>query len=349
MDVNQALKILGLEQSAGLNEIKEAYRDLAKVWHPDRFQNDPRLRQKAEERFKKINEAYQSLQSHSPLPSPGSSPTQQAEAEQGSELPVSVAELRACGVSETQLPAVLRGMCVLGEAGLAAEDIADAIYSSPLVLDALSDRDYEGAKRLAFLRLAECVAELRNCGVPEDRLRVLSEAGLAVGEIAWAIRNINGLRDELVDTDFDGVRACANTTYEFFRRDRRTRRNSRSTHRAANGERSPDSRSPQESWFEQYSRVIQATQTPAHSPGTADRATQSETETDAAASARPAAPVKAETFAHQFLGIAAVMGVVTLVGLAATPGAHIEHPWLLGIFLTAVFVTAIAIIVRNKP
>jgi hypothetical protein len=44
-------------------EIKEAYRDLARVWHPDRFGTDPRLHSKAEETLKGINEAYQLLQS----------------------------------------------------------------------------------------------------------------------------------------------------------------------------------------------------------------------------------------------------------------------------------------------
>jgi curved DNA-binding protein CbpA len=36
-----------------------------KVWHPDRFGNDPRLRQKAELQLKLINEAYRMLQSNS--------------------------------------------------------------------------------------------------------------------------------------------------------------------------------------------------------------------------------------------------------------------------------------------
>lgn len=53
--------MLGLEPGATAQEIKTAYRDLAKVWHPDRFAHDPRLQQKAQERLKEINEAYRSL------------------------------------------------------------------------------------------------------------------------------------------------------------------------------------------------------------------------------------------------------------------------------------------------
>ncbi len=41
-------KVLGIEPGASLREIKEAYRDLASVWHPDRFTNNSRLQEKAQ-------------------------------------------------------------------------------------------------------------------------------------------------------------------------------------------------------------------------------------------------------------------------------------------------------------
>ena len=53
--------MLGLGAGASEQEIKAAYRDLAKVWHPDRFSHDPRLQQKAQEQLKEINEAYRRL------------------------------------------------------------------------------------------------------------------------------------------------------------------------------------------------------------------------------------------------------------------------------------------------
>jgi hypothetical protein len=59
----EALDVLALRPGATSVEIKEAYRDLVKVWHPDRFGSDPRLRQKAEDKLKQINKAYQVLQS----------------------------------------------------------------------------------------------------------------------------------------------------------------------------------------------------------------------------------------------------------------------------------------------
>jgi curved DNA-binding protein CbpA len=61
---DQALEVLALRRGATPSEIKEAYRDLVKVWHPDRFGNDLRLREKSELQLKLINEAYRTLQSH---------------------------------------------------------------------------------------------------------------------------------------------------------------------------------------------------------------------------------------------------------------------------------------------
>jgi hypothetical protein len=56
-----ALAFFGLTRAATQTEIKDAYRTLAKVWHPDRFPGDEDLRVKAEEKLKEINSAYQLL------------------------------------------------------------------------------------------------------------------------------------------------------------------------------------------------------------------------------------------------------------------------------------------------
>ncbi len=58
-----ALRTLGLERGASRNEIRDTYRDLVKVWHPDRFSNDGKLHSRAEERLKEVNEAFQRLNS----------------------------------------------------------------------------------------------------------------------------------------------------------------------------------------------------------------------------------------------------------------------------------------------
>ena len=54
---------LGVRSGATPEEVKQAYRDLTKVWHPDRFDGgDTRLKQKAEEQLKVINDAYARIQ-----------------------------------------------------------------------------------------------------------------------------------------------------------------------------------------------------------------------------------------------------------------------------------------------
>ena len=51
-------KILGVKKDATEGEIRKAYRKLALKWHPDK---NPNNREEAEEKFKKINEAYSVL------------------------------------------------------------------------------------------------------------------------------------------------------------------------------------------------------------------------------------------------------------------------------------------------
>lgn len=60
-DINRCYEILEIEPGASLEEIKRAYRDLAFVWHPDRFAHNDRLQQKAEQRLTEINQAYDEL------------------------------------------------------------------------------------------------------------------------------------------------------------------------------------------------------------------------------------------------------------------------------------------------
>ena len=48
---------LGVSKSASQDDIKSAYRKLAKLYHPDLHPNDPDCAQK----FKEINEAYEVL------------------------------------------------------------------------------------------------------------------------------------------------------------------------------------------------------------------------------------------------------------------------------------------------
>ncbi len=57
MDYKDYYKVLGVSKGAGADEIKKAFRKLARKYHPDVNPGD----KKAEEKFKEINEAYEVL------------------------------------------------------------------------------------------------------------------------------------------------------------------------------------------------------------------------------------------------------------------------------------------------
>jgi DnaJ domain len=86
-DLDHWYEILELEPGASFEEVKQAYRDLARIWHPDRFGGDPRLRQRAEARQKEINEAFRQLKAHAdelgrvPRPTPPPPPSHGASTE----------------------------------------------------------------------------------------------------------------------------------------------------------------------------------------------------------------------------------------------------------------------------
>ena len=72
-DLSKAYELLGVKPGVSPRDLKAAHRDLAKVWHPDRFLHDPRLQDKAQEKLKEINEAYEQISSGK-IPRPASTP-----------------------------------------------------------------------------------------------------------------------------------------------------------------------------------------------------------------------------------------------------------------------------------
>ena len=53
-------EVLGVNPAASDDEVKKAYRELARKYHPDNYQNNP-LADLAEEQMKEVNEAYDAI------------------------------------------------------------------------------------------------------------------------------------------------------------------------------------------------------------------------------------------------------------------------------------------------
>lgn len=53
-------EVLGIDRNASKDDIKKAYRELAKKYHPDRYSDNP-LNDLAEEKFREVKEAYDTL------------------------------------------------------------------------------------------------------------------------------------------------------------------------------------------------------------------------------------------------------------------------------------------------
>lgn len=53
--------ILGVKPGASWKQLRQAYKKLVNVWHPDRFQQDIRQKRLAEEKTKEITQAYKEL------------------------------------------------------------------------------------------------------------------------------------------------------------------------------------------------------------------------------------------------------------------------------------------------
>jgi hypothetical protein len=61
--ISAYLELLDLPDAFTEAQLKQAYHDLVQVWHPDKHSHNERLRKKADEKMKEINQAYEVLQS----------------------------------------------------------------------------------------------------------------------------------------------------------------------------------------------------------------------------------------------------------------------------------------------
>ena len=61
LDVKECYRVLEQPLGAAPSEVRQAYKRLVRIWHPDRYADDPRQQRIANEKFRTINEAYRVL------------------------------------------------------------------------------------------------------------------------------------------------------------------------------------------------------------------------------------------------------------------------------------------------
>ena len=82
MEIHRCFEILELPQDASNQDVRQAYKDLVNIWHPDRVGDNSRLKKKAEEKLKDINIAYEELISFLSSQKESSPPMQEKPREQ---------------------------------------------------------------------------------------------------------------------------------------------------------------------------------------------------------------------------------------------------------------------------
>ena len=86
-ELRTCFAVLELPPNASFSTVKTTYRELVKVWHPDRFGDNPSLQNRAQEKLKAINLAYAGLEEAfqngtvrtEPLPQPKATGRKQAD------------------------------------------------------------------------------------------------------------------------------------------------------------------------------------------------------------------------------------------------------------------------------
>jgi hypothetical protein len=90
--MDKYFEILGLKPGASQKEIKAAYRDLAQVWHPDKYSHNPRLKEKAEAKLREIIDAYKRLKVNQYTYTPQSESTESTYQKEREHQPVEAEE-----------------------------------------------------------------------------------------------------------------------------------------------------------------------------------------------------------------------------------------------------------------
>lgn len=74
MNLERAFSILELKPDVGLEEVRQAYRELAFIWHPDKNSANTRVQSRAAKKMEELNEAYNFLRGYFASPKTETAP-----------------------------------------------------------------------------------------------------------------------------------------------------------------------------------------------------------------------------------------------------------------------------------
>ena len=170
MTEQDARRILQVDEGSPPDTIRESYLHLVKVWHPDRFEHDSRLRARAERTLREVNEAYALLQQRRASP-----PSTPRETVRPAAAGAPVAEKTSAPLHVTLRRAVFAGAAF---GVLAAIAFATWPSTAPAVVDG-GPRDAPAVADAPGALAAS--ARTARSAAPADTLRPLSGLGLAPG------------------------------------------------------------------------------------------------------------------------------------------------------------------------
>jgi hypothetical protein len=206
MTEDEARRILQLEEGSSPKMIREAYLHLVKVWHPDRFEHDPRLRARATRTLRDVNTAYAVLQHLQSASSVGADRSGNSPVQESNDVSPRVATRTALGVSIRRAIVLGAGFGVVVAIALAIRPLSTPAAADATALDPPTVADDNGAALPGPQRSAVPPA------VPVDDRRPLSGVGLSPasqrGTGSVPIFN-RGAHDAVVVLARDGVHVYA--------------------------------------------------------------------------------------------------------------------------------------------
>lgn len=114
MDLKQAHKILEISEDSSMLQVNQAYRDLAQIWHPDRYTNNERLHRKALKKMKELNAARDCIYLY--LNTGGETGLNEKESKHASsEETITVCP--KCGIKNRTLSSINRAEAICGRCG----------------------------------------------------------------------------------------------------------------------------------------------------------------------------------------------------------------------------------------